>query len=100
MYQQAPTYAGNVIGMESQRKVRDSDSRARKVFLQHGGVLRTKDAIRFGIHPETLYRMRDARELATLGRGLYRLSSLPPLGNPDLVTVGMKIPTGVICLIS
>jgi predicted transcriptional regulator of viral defense system len=86
--------------MESQRKHRDSDSQARRVFLQHGGVLRTKDAIHLGVHPETLYRMRDSRELATLGRGLYRLSSLPPLGNPDLVTVGMKIPAGVICLIS
>jgi len=63
-------------------------------------VLRTKDAIHFGIHPETLYRMRDSGELAGLGRGLFRLSSLPPLGNPDLVTVGMKIPNSVICLIS
>jgi predicted transcriptional regulator of viral defense system len=63
-------------------------------------VLRTRDALRLGIHPETLYRLRDSAELATLGRGLYRLSDLPPLGNPDLVTVSMKVPSGVICLIS
>jgi predicted transcriptional regulator of viral defense system len=63
-------------------------------------VLRTKDALRLGIHPETLYRLRDSGELASLGRGLYRLSDLPPLGNPDLVTVAMKVPSGVICLIS
>jgi predicted transcriptional regulator of viral defense system len=63
-------------------------------------VLRTKDALQLGVHPETLYRMRDRGELECLSRGLYRLSELPPLGNPDLVTVAMKIPGGVICLIS
>ena len=63
-------------------------------------MLRTRDALHLGIHPETLYRMRDSGTLACLGRGLFRLSDLPPLGSPDLVTVGMKVPSGVICLIS
>lgn len=94
------TIVGNIIGVQRQRNKRDSDSRARSLFLRHGGVLRTKDAIHLGVHPETLYRMRDSGELASLGRGLYRLSDLPPLGNPDLVTVAMKVPSGVICLIS
>jgi predicted transcriptional regulator of viral defense system len=94
------TIAGNIIGVQPLGNRRDSDSRARSIFLRYGGVLRTKDAIRLGIHPETLYRMRDSAELTSLGRGLYRLSDLPPLGNPDLVTVAMKIRNGVICLIS
>jgi predicted transcriptional regulator of viral defense system len=38
--------------------------------------------------------------LEQLTRGLYRLADLPPLGNPDLVSVSLKIPNGVICLIS
>ena len=67
---------------------------------ENGGVLRTRDALHLGIHPETLYRMRDSGTRACLGRGLFRLSDLPPLGSPDLVTVGMKVPSGVICLIS
>lgn len=85
--------------MEAQSK-RDRPARARDIFLHHGGLLRTRDALRFGIHPETLYGMRNSGSLISLGRGLYRLSDLPPLGNPDLVTVAMKVPSGVICLIS
>ena len=38
--------------------------------------------------------------LDRLERGLYRLSDLPFLSEPDLVTVAHKIPQGVICLIS
>lgn len=77
-----------------------SEFRAKAVFLRHGGVLRTRDAMNLGIHPETLYKMRDSGKLATLARGLYRISDLPPLGNPDLATVAMKVPGSVICLIS
>ena len=32
---------------------------ARKVFSQRGGMLRTVDALRLGIHPRTLYKLRD-----------------------------------------
>ena len=73
---------------------------ARRIFRRHGGTLRTGVAIEDGIHPETLYAMRDAGVIERLDRGLYRLADLPPLGQPDLVTVSMKIPNGVICLIS
>jgi predicted transcriptional regulator of viral defense system len=74
--------------------------RARSIFLRSGGTLRTSDAIRKGIHPRTLYAMRDAGMLERLARGLYRLADLPPLGNQDLVSVALKIPRGVICLVS
>ena len=78
----------------------NAKARAKAAFQQHGGVLRTADALRAGIHPRTLYQMRDAGELDRLERGLYRLADLPPLGNPDLVTVALKIPEGVVCTIS
>jgi predicted transcriptional regulator of viral defense system len=44
--------------------------------------------------------MRDSGLLEKVSRGVYRLASSPPLGNPDLVTVATRIPGGVICLIS
>jgi len=73
---------------------------ARRVFRRGGGILRTGDALDHGVHPRTLYAMRDAGLLERLDRGLYRLSDLPPLSDPDLVTVANKIPKSVICLIS
>ena len=73
---------------------------AKQVFRRHGGVLRTSEAIRLGIHPRTLYAMRDTGVLECLSRGLYRIADMPPLSNPDLVAVALKVPTGVICLIS
>jgi len=63
-------------------------------------MLKTGEALRAGIHPRTLYEMERARILEKLNRGLYRLTDLPPLGNPDLVTVALKVPSGIICLIS
>ncbi|MEO8097591.1 MAG: type IV toxin-antitoxin system AbiEi family antitoxin domain-containing protein [Acidobacteriota bacterium] len=38
-------------------------------------MLRTGNAIRLGIHPRTLYALRDAGEIERVGRGLYRLAS-------------------------
>ncbi len=75
-------------------------ARARHLFEEHGGMLRTSKAIRLGIHPRTLYALRDAGEIEQVGRGLYRLSSAPPLSSPDLVPVAIRIPRAVVCLIS
>src|SRR5712692_1637495 len=74
--------------------------KAKTLFRCHCGLLRTSEALRLGIHPRTLYAMRDAGVLEQIRRGLYRLTELPPLGAPDLVAVARKIPAGVICLIS
>lgn len=73
---------------------------ATKTFRKHNGMLRTMEAIRLGIQPRTLYAMRDAGLIQRLGRGLYRLAELPPLSNPDLVSIALGAPKGIICLIS
>ena len=74
--------------------------RAAAVFRKHGGILRTAQALRAGIHPGTLYTMRDSGTLEVVSRGVYRLAGSSPLGNPDLVTVGTRVRGGVVCLIS
>lgn len=73
---------------------------AEQVFRRQGGMLRTIETIRLGIHPRTLYAMRDSGTLEQLSRGLYRLADLAPVGNPDLVSVALKVPRGVVCLLS
>jgi predicted transcriptional regulator of viral defense system len=74
--------------------------RAIAVFKKSGGILRTAQALRAGIHPSTLYTMRDVGTLEVVSRGVFRLAGSEPLGNPDLVTVATRVPNGVICLIS
>jgi predicted transcriptional regulator of viral defense system len=69
-------------------------------FRRHDGSLRMSEALHLGISRKKLYAMRDAGAIQLLSRGFYRLSSLEPLGNPDLVTVAARIPQGVVCLIS
>jgi predicted transcriptional regulator of viral defense system len=71
-----------------------------ELFRQHGGGLRMSEALRLGINRKTLYAMRDAGVVELVTRGVYRLASLGPLAYPDLVTVAVRVPQGVVCLIS
>jgi len=78
----------------------DAVRNAVKLFRGRGGVLRTKEALALGIHPRTLYHMRDTSIVEQISRGVYRLASLPPLGEPDLATVALRVPRAVVCLVS
>jgi hypothetical protein len=73
---------------------------AKSVFNEHGGTLRTREALAAGIHPRTLYAMRDSGALDQTGRGLFRLAGMPPPSEPDLITVAKKVPQAVFCLIT
>ncbi len=75
-------------------------NRVIEIFKQHGGVMATKEVIKAGVQYRTLYEMRDQGLLERVSRGRYRLGTLPPLSNPDLAVVGLRVPRGVICLIS
>lgn len=74
--------------------------KARHLFKKHRGMLRTSQAVRLGIHPRTLYALRDSGEVVAVGRGLYRLASAPPLTHPEWVAVALRVPKAVVCLIS
>lgn len=71
-----------------------------EIFRQHGGQLRMSEAIHYGISRYSLYKMRDNGVLEQVSRGIYRLVDLPPISNPDLVTVSLRYPKAVVCLIS
>ena len=81
------------------KKINATD-RATHLIRQHGGVIRTGKAIQAGIHPRTLYQMRDNGLLEQLSRGVYRLTGQKAVSDPDLIIVATRIPKAVICLIS
>ena len=74
--------------------------RAIELFGQHDGILRTREALELGIHPRTLYQLRDDGVLDQVSRGVYRLAVLPELTQPDLVAVALRVPRAVVCLVS
>jgi predicted transcriptional regulator of viral defense system len=79
-------------------QTRDIQS-ALETFRQHGGVMRTSQALMWGIHPAALYRLVEDGQLMRLARGFYRLTSTQEFSNPDLA-VAAKAPDAVVCLIS
>ena len=73
---------------------------ALEIFRQHGGVMKTNQALMQGIHPAALYRLLEDGKIMRLARGLYRLTSTQEFSNPDLAVVAAKAPDAVVCLIS
>ena len=74
--------------------------RPEEIFHKHGGQLRMSEAIEHGITRYMLYSLRAKGIIEQVSRGIYRLVELPPISNPDLVTVSLRFPNAVICLIS
>ena len=74
--------------------------RVEEIFLDHGGQLRMSEALRHGITRYMLYSLRDRGIIEKISRGIYRLADLPSISNPDLVTVSLRFPKAVVCLVS
>ncbi len=88
-----------VLILSSMAQTRDLQS-VLETFRQHGGVLRTGQALIRGIHPAALYSLVESGQLTRLARGLYRLTDAQEFSNPDLAVVASKAPDAVVCLIS
>ena len=58
------------------------------------------EALAHGMTRYMLYALRDRGVVEPVSRGIYRLVELPSIGNPDLVTVSLRFPNAVICLVS
>ena len=86
--------------MDDTQSAQSTIKRAESVFKRKGGLLRMSDAVRAGVHRDTLRVMVERGDLEKLSRGLYRLIDSPVPTHPDLEAVAVKVPHGVICLIS
>jgi predicted transcriptional regulator of viral defense system len=82
------------------KKRSGASEKLESLFRRHGGVLRTSEALKLGIHPQTLYALRDEGRLTQVDRGLYTLADAPEPANPDLIIVARRVPKGVVCLLS
>lgn len=70
------------------------------LFKKYGGQLRMSEALDHGLTRYMLYSLRDKGIIEPISRGVYRLVDLPSISNPDLVTVALRYPDAVVCLVS
>jgi len=71
-----------------------------EIFREHGGMMRMSHAMEAGMSRYRLYSMRDQGIVEEVSRGVYRLTELPAIAHVDLVTVALRYPGAVICLLS
>ena len=76
-------------------------SRELAILIQLPGVFKTSAVLgKAKIHPRRFYAMVSLGILVKVSRGTYKLASRPELANPDLVTIAVRVPKGVVCLVS
>jgi predicted transcriptional regulator of viral defense system len=86
--------------MKNEKIKQSVNEKAQRIIKEYGGIIRTAQAIKSGIHPRIFYTLRDSGVLEQVSRGVYRLSRKKPLSNPDLITVAVRFPRAIICLVS
>ena len=78
-------------------------SKAKKLvdfFKKQRGIARFSAVLKAGFHPDTLLSIEKEGVVEKIGRGLYKLQESKALSNPDLVVAALKVPKGVVCLVS
>lgn len=69
-------------------------------FVKQQGMIRVRDALAQGIHPEYLRRLCDKGMLVKLSRGIYIPADQEISQHIGLAQVAKRVPQGVICLLS
>lgn len=78
----------------------NAEDRALEIFRKQGGVLQTTRAIELGVHPRTLYALRDDGKIRCISRGLHCLTDHGILNQSDIIAVALRVPRSVMCLVS
>jgi predicted transcriptional regulator of viral defense system len=77
------------------------EQKALAVIGAYHRPVRTHELLGKGVHPRTLYRLRDAGALRQLQRGLYvPADTADPTEHHDLVKVASRSEKAVVCLLS
>src|SRR5262249_54244348 len=78
----------------------DLIKKALALLSKQAGPVRLSEALKLGIHRDTLRGMRDQELLRQVSRGLYLPTKGKPLADPDLVIVAKRVRGAVVCLVS
>ncbi|OGW72489.1 MAG: hypothetical protein A2Y02_03305 [Omnitrophica bacterium GWA2_52_12] len=81
-------------------KYTDREKKLVDYFEVQRGPRKFSDVVKEGFHPATLRSLVEAGALKKTDRGIYCLANGAELSQPDLVMAALKVPKGVICLIS
>lgn len=76
------------------------DSKVINFLKRKGGLASYAEIINAGFHKAILKAVLNSGQIQKIDRGLYRLSDGSTLSSPDLVAVSIKIPKGIVCLLS
>lgn len=71
-----------------------------KFLKKRGGMVSYAEVIKAGFNKAHLKANLNSGRIQKVDRGLYRLSGGTSFSNPDLVAVSIKVPKGVVCLLS
>ena len=71
-----------------------------KALSDRTPVVRASDAVRAGIPRTSLVRLMESGVVERVSRGLYRLAEGEGYDHPDLIEACMRVPKGVVALIS
>jgi predicted transcriptional regulator of viral defense system len=69
-------------------------------FAKKHGMVRVRDAVKEGIHPENLRRLCKKGLLVKMARGIYIPADSEISQNVGLAQISKRVPNGVICLLS
>ena len=75
------------------------EKNAIRVIKTNKGIIKANTAIKKHIHPRILYNLKNKGVLEQISYGLYKLKQ-NKISHSDFVTVALRAPNGVICLIS
>ncbi|MFA4843775.1 MAG: transcriptional regulator [Candidatus Margulisiibacteriota bacterium] len=69
-------------------------------FKKRGGLAGYAEIIAAGFNKALLKSVLNSGQVQKIDRGLYRLSAGSLLSNPDIVAALIKVPKGILCLLS
>lgn len=82
------------------RPIRINQPEVALALAAQQGAVRLRDARDAGVHPEVLRRLVDQGLMEKVGRGTYALASADVSAHRDLALASLRVPNGVVCLLS